>query len=853
MNRKLPNLISLFSIITLVFVCSAAVAMEKRPLPLNSIEALLKAEVNNNKEVAELILELGVSFKVITENDVLTLESLEADKQIFDAILSVISNKTNILYVRSEQPNVSLYINGMNRGKTPLWIIDLPPGIVNLVSKLEEYNDHEKKILINQNKFVDVFIDLEPADSTITPISSPIPIASGDTPALHSIISSISIFPKEDILSGKIVEVKVKLNDSVNDSDNLIYTWSSDKGYFESRKSVEPVNYWTAPFSYEENIIINVSVSSQDGNNDEMDRSVSVKPDWRINAGKYTLLRTLKNHLFNGYACNVVDVAFDSKNFMYVLDHLGKCIRVFKPNGEYLRTLCKGILNVPNKILIEDDKIYVIYNNNKSVERYDIRGNREVTYSKSTMSGNYEESITEPIALAVGKKGELYVIDGNIPDIVLLEKDAKFIKRFGQKLDNPVAISVDNKGFIYVCDAKKREILIYDSNLQFLKNIEIGDKVLSVIDMYLDKRSNLFFLLDSLSQKIITIDSSGNEINKVGTLENPNKISGDRLGNIYTTNKKDNYVCKFILTELDTHRYYGKFGTNPFTKNICDIAVDSSGSVFLLNEVSGNVIKVDRNGWELNKFGGIGRNVYGKFTEPISIVSGKEGEYIYVLDKPQWKNSETVKNQVLEFSNMGIFKRIVAGNENKDGGLAEITDIDSDREGNLYIFDEKKGAFSVRNHSGKVIMEITTDYKTPPAVGAVLGYLPKFVVDLPGKTVYVSDKKRVGSIKIEYQTASTVQNTFGINPPKGLSLLKINNYKRLLRVTGTILGKYSGKIDVYNLDGVLEQTLSGKDSFKKIKDIEVDDIGNLYVLSKSGEVYIYKQSRLLSEDRYGRW
>ncbi|MGR3178218.1 MAG: PEGA domain-containing protein [Candidatus Anammoxibacter sp.] len=811
--------------------------MEKRPLPLNSIEALLRDDVNKNKEIAELILELGVSFKEITGNDAMALKNLEADKQIFDAILSVISNSTNILYVRSEQPNVSLYIDGINRGKTPLCIIGIPPGVVNLVSKLEEYKNNEKEILINQNKFVDIFIDLT---SDIAP--APLPI-----------ISSIEIFPEEDILPGKIVEVKVKLNAHVNDSDNLIYIWSSDKGYFESEKSVEPVNYWTAPFSDEENVIINVSVSSQDGNNDEMDRIVTVKPDWRINPGKYTLLRTFKNHLFNGYAWNAVDVAFDSKNFMYVLDARGKSIRVFKPDGEYVRTLCEGILNKPNKILIEDDRIYVIYNNNKKVEKYDLRGNWEVTYSKTTMNDNYEESITDPIDFAVGKKGELYVIDGNIPDIVLLEKDAKFNKRFGQKLGNPVAISVDNKGFIYVCDAKKQEILIYDSNLQLIKNIEIGDKVLNVIDMYLDKRTSMFFLLDSTLQKIIALDSSGNKADEVEMPENANKISGCRLGNIYTTNNKDNYISKFILTALDTHLYYGKFGTNLFTKDVYDIAVDSSGAVFLLNGVSGNVIKVDRNGWELNKFGGIGKNDYGQFVEPVSIVSGKRGEYIYVLDKSKWSTSSAVKNQVLEFSNTGMFKRIVASDENTVGNLTEITGIDSDREGNLYMFDEKKGDFSVCSYSGKAITEITTDYKTPLAVGSVFGFLPKFVVDLSGKTVYVSDRKRVGSIKIKYQIATTVENNFNIVPPKGLSALKINNYKRLLRVTGSVLEKYRGKIDVYNLDGTLEHTLSGKDSFKRIKDVEVDDVGNLYILGKSGEVFIYKQSRLLPEGRYGRW
>ena len=54
-----------------------------------------------------------------------------------------------------------------------------------------------------------------------------------------------------------------------------------------------------------------------------------------------------------------------------------KGISVFDPNGRYLKTLCAGRFNSPNELLIEDDKLYIIYDNNKFIDRYDLMGNQE--------------------------------------------------------------------------------------------------------------------------------------------------------------------------------------------------------------------------------------------------------------------------------------------------------------------------------------------------------------------------------------------------------------------------------------------------------------------------------------------
>lgn len=54
-------------------------------------------------------------------------------------------------------------------------------------------------------------------------------------------------------------------------------------------------------------------------------------------------------------------------------------------------------------------------------------------------------------------------------------------------------------------------------------------------------------------------------------------------------------------------------------------------------------------------------------------------------------------------------------------------------------------------------------------------------------------------------------------------------------------------LNFLNKNGTLERSLTGKDSFVTIKDFEVDNIENTYVMNNTNDVYVFKQQRLLQE------
>ena len=647
------------------------------------------------------------------------------------------------------------------------------------------------------------------------------------------IIKSINIKPDNPIQPGKVVEVKVDAIDP--NSDSLIYSWETDRGYFLSDNTLVPVNYWVAPFE-KDDFTITVSVNDQRGGTEQKKKTITVnKPRFDDDLGDYKKLRIFKNDIGSGNNLHVLDVDFDSENNMYVLYPEGHCIRVFDSKWRYPKTLCAGKLISPNELLIEGDKIYVIYNNNKYVKRYDLRGNLEVTYSKKGMDKYDIDILRCPIALAVGNEGELYVIDGIGPNIAVFERDGRFRLRFGDsgtgrgKLVNPVAVCVDRGGYIYVLDSDKQEIIVYSPRMQYDRTIKL--KKGKYKDMFLNKIKDQFYLVNASNKNILVIDSSGNTIDKFGRLGNPFKICMDKFSNIYVTNKTGSYINKYIYKE-NTYKYYGKFGTDAFS-DITDIAVDMDSSIFLLNGKRGEIIKVDKDGWELTRFGGKGVGI-GEFKKPISIVTSKNDEYIYVLDKA------LTNKKVLQFSNSGKFLRVVVSQ--KDGRIRKPIDIDSDMEGNLYVLDAKADVCFVYDHRGKFMNQIGTKGKKKEFD---LLYKPvKVAVDRDGENVYIfDDNSKLRKVNKYVKKDFYKYNYLRYDKcPKNTSIIKVNNYKRLMVADTTELSSH--KINFFKGNGALERTLKGKNTFMTIKDIEVDGVENVYILDDNSNVYVFKQEKL---------
>ncbi len=651
------------------------------------------------------------------------------------------------------------------------------------------------------------------------------------------VISSMRTKP-ERIIPGMQVVVEVDVFDP--DADPLQYAWKADNGYFLLDNTTRPVNCWVVPF---DEAVSRLTVRVCDGRGGEHQMKIAV-PIENTNhdqvPGSYQWVRSFKELMCNGEGLQVLDADFDSENNLYILDPKGRCVRIFSPKGEYLRTFGNGEFIYPNELLIARDKIYVIYNNNKQFRRYGLQGNLEVDYTRMEPTEYDIDVVRKPVACAVGNEGELYVVDGKGPAIVVFEPNGRFRARFGnnrteaERLLDPVAVTVDREGYIYVLYSsdreeihKKGEILMYNPRMQFEKGIPLEWKELR--DMFFDKAKNHLYLLTS--KNVLMVDTKGKSLGRFGELRDPCKIVMDKFGDFYTTNKSGNCVYKFIHTE-DSYTYYGKFWTEAFA-DVTDIAADKNSSVFLLHGQSGEIVKVDKHGWELGRFGGK-TSKGGNLEKPASIVAGRDGMYVYVLDKD--------RKEVVQFSHSGEFLRVIAGKEGDR--VKDPIAIDSDKDGNVYVLDAKMDVCFLYDSQGRFVTQIGTKGNKKTLENL---YKPAHVaVAREGGTVYIFDDNSAQR-KINLYTkkdSSTYEYLKYWVAPKETENLKVNHYGYVM---GTDASDHEAhRVVLYHAEGEAKPVLSGINSFMTVKDLDIDGVENLYILNNAGDVNIYKQQGLLS-------
>lgn len=873
-----------------VFFYSMEIAISegKRPFSFGEIEGFLKDKNIPQEEMVNLITEFGVNFDITVAN-IKAMKNLGADNSIIDAILNVVEPKTNILIVNSEPLVNHFYINGDDRGSTTAYIIGIPPGEIQISTRgIKGHQDYDGKFEIKQGKVNELNIVLPPP-SPIPPVIIPVNIFTeppganikinskdyGKSPlkniplkegyhkleinmegegggSIAEIIEikvgikdifreltpptfNIETSPDHDIYPGKLIEVKIIASKNLN---SPIYTWGTDKGYFEHEKTTIPINCFVAPFE-KGNVNLIVNINEQGGKCRSIKKTVAINnPDYQRNLGDYSTVRIHTNNIYSGYLkeLNIFDVDFDSKNNMYILDPERKGISIFDPNGKYLRTLCEGKFTHPKEILIEKDKIYIIYSNfnNNFVQKYDLSGNQELQLNNVGTDKVDFKAVRNPVNIAIGNKGEIFVIDriGKNPSIGVFNANGTYSKHFGGgdgELKTPVSIGIDSNDYIYVLDSENTEILVYTPQMNFQRRIKLDTS--EVVDMYLDKKKDQLYLLNKANKNILVMDTSGNVIHKFGNPKNPWKIALDIFDNVYSTSyepgsSKESFVYKFEFKE-NNYNYYGKYGTNPFEK-IKNIAVCRDSSIFLLNE-SNTIIKVDKDGWELNRFNLDSRG--------DAIVAG--GEYVYVLD--------TEGKGILQYSNSG--KRL-----NRFSATEKPIEIDSDNEGNLYVIYEKTDICSVYNPLGISIGSIGTKWAGEKNKESYLLYnSDKIAVERDSRRAYIYDEGSWRGIKskinIYEKSGSGVSSPYPFLEVKDVGkifMLKVNNYNRLMVVFHSDMYKISF-LNVNNI--VEERTLSLGDSNKtiKVKDIEVDGVENIYVLDNASNVHIFKQQKLLQE------
>ncbi len=176
---------------------------------------------------------------------------------------------------------------------------------------------------------------------------------------------------------------------------------------------------------------------------------------------------------------------------------------------------------------------YVLDEGNRRVERFDVYGD----YIDLVVG---EGDAGSPVAIAVGRSGELYIIDADSQSILVQSQFQEALAPVGQfgtgagGLVRPIAVAVGPRGEIGVADPGRASVVVFDEFGTELYEIELPD-TLAATDLVLDPWS-CAVVVEPGARRVVAYPPGGGAPTASLDLEDgfvPVSIAIDEAGSLY--------------------------------------------------------------------------------------------------------------------------------------------------------------------------------------------------------------------------------------------------------------------------------------------------------------------------------
>lgn len=173
----------------------------------------------------------------------------------------------------------------------------------------------------------------------------------------------------------------------------------------------------------------------------------------------------------------------DGLGNLYVVDAGPKIVKVFDPDGKFLRSLAKDAkFSRPSGIAVDaaGTRIYVVDVGGVSSEEHKVRvfdaksGEHILDIGKR---GSAPGELNLPRDVSIGLDGLLYVVDGGNFRVQVYQPDGKFLREFGGigrrggQFSRPKEVAVGPDGNVYVVDAAFGNFQIFNPEGQLLLSV----------------------------------------------------------------------------------------------------------------------------------------------------------------------------------------------------------------------------------------------------------------------------------------------------------------------------------------------------------------------------------------------
>lgn len=203
-------------------------------------------------------------------------------------------------------------------------------------------------------------------------------------------------------------------------------------------------------------------------------------------------------------------------------------------------------LNKPMAVAFVNKQICITDTNNQRVQIFDSEGKPISTFGKS---GEKEGEFRFPYGIAGDAQGQIYVTDLYNGNISVFSSDGQFKKYFGKKGDfkSPAGIAIDGDK-VYIADVGNNQILVYSlDGTQLLKFGKKGDQDGQLSSPNVVQHvGNKIYVSDTGNDRIEVFDEQGNFLLKATSeIANPRGLSVNAQGNIYVVSNLSSQIVVF--------------------------------------------------------------------------------------------------------------------------------------------------------------------------------------------------------------------------------------------------------------------------------------------------------------------
>jgi len=257
-------------------------------------------------------------------------------------------------------------------------------------------------------------------------------------------------------------------------------------------------------------------------------------------------------------------VAFDSKGHLFVLTRGQPSLYEFDNNGKFIRSFGEGLFTRSHGLKIDKDgNIWATDVGAHTVMKISPQGQVLLTLGTKGQRGAWDAStqlLNEPNDIAIGRNGDLFVVQGHTPGamgdprVLKFDKNGKFIKSWGGKGKEPgkfdVAhgIAMDAKGLLWVTDRENQRIQVFDADGKFIRELKYAGLPCS-----LDIGSQYIYMVNGFAGQVLRMDLDGKVLaatgkpgKGIGEFGEAHVIAVSPKGEIYVADSVNAAVQKFV-------------------------------------------------------------------------------------------------------------------------------------------------------------------------------------------------------------------------------------------------------------------------------------------------------------------